>query len=251
MSAAVEIAASEGSEHTGEVKEIPTFSGYLWLRKPADLRVLLLLPVVRSHALDMVSNGTDFKMLIPPKNKAIVGGERVTNPSQNGLENLRPGIIRDALLIPPVEGDQLVDLVNGSREIAAVRRRKTGENENEPKEVLEEPDYDLTVLRIPASVSGKGKDGHILQRVRVVHISRVTLLPYEQDIYENGKVVTKVEYDRYQKIGGIDFPTSILITRPLEEYKLKLDLSKITLNQPQTDDTYVLKIPEGVAIQKM
>ena len=72
ISASVDVAATTGGEHEGQVKEIPTFAGYIFLRKPADLRVLLLLPFVRSRALDIVSDGTTFKLLIPPRKMTIV-----------------------------------------------------------------------------------------------------------------------------------------------------------------------------------
>ena len=69
-------------------------------RKPAMLRMKGLLPLVRNTAFDMVSDGQDFKLWIPPKNKFVVG----TNSDDNyqpdkRLENLRPQYIYDALLL--------------------------------------------------------------------------------------------------------------------------------------------------------
>ena len=32
-----------------------------------------LMPIVRNHAFDMVSDGRDFKLWIPPKNRFVVG----------------------------------------------------------------------------------------------------------------------------------------------------------------------------------
>ena len=46
LNAKVTIKASTGGQHEGEVKEIPAFSGYILLRKPSDLRVIMQLPVV-------------------------------------------------------------------------------------------------------------------------------------------------------------------------------------------------------------
>ena len=46
----------------------------------------------------------------------------------------------------------------------------------------------------------------MLQAQRVMHISRVTMLPYQQDIYDdNGQVVTQATYENYQKYGGSSF----------------------------------------------
>jgi len=70
---------------------------------------------------------------------------------------------------------------------------------------------------------GRGrKTGNELQTIRVTHISRVTLKPYEQDFYDTaGRLVEIVTYDKYQKFGDIDYPTSILITMPIYEYRCR------------------------------
>ena len=90
MNVSVEIAAATGGGKTGQVKEYPSFAGYIFLRKPSQLRVLMLVPVLRSKALDMVSDGDTFKLLIPPRNKAIIGTNEVTKPSSNGLKTCGP-----------------------------------------------------------------------------------------------------------------------------------------------------------------
>lgn len=236
INASVDIAASTGGEHEGKVKEIPTLAGYIFLRKPADLRMLLLVPVFRSRALDMVSNGDQFKLLISaPKVRAVEGADVMTVSSKNGLENLRPTIIRDALLIPPVMPEEYVTLTEGSRILPALAGTK---------ETIEEPDYDLRVQHT--------KSDHELELVRVIHFGRITLQPYEQDIYDHkGRIVTIVKYDKYQKSGEVGFPMSILITRPLDEYKLQINFTKLMLDQKLADDEFVLNFPEGIPVQKM
>jgi hypothetical protein len=235
INAKVNIQASTGGHHQGEVAEIPTFSGFILMRKPSDMRVIMLLPVVGSLALDMASDGKTFKLVIPPKKIAREGTEEVTKPSPKGFENLRPNIIREALQVPPVAADELVSLTEDTRVIPPASGRK---------ESTEEPDYDLTISRV--------KIGNELQTVRVIHISRLTLRPYEQDIYDKaGRLVTIVMYDHYQKTGNIEFPMSIQINRPIDEYILKLDLTKLTLNQEMDDEQFALKLPDGIPVQQM
>jgi len=235
LNATVDITAKTGGEHKGEVKEIPTFAGYMLLRKPTDLRFLLLVPVLRSTALDMVSDGHQFKLWIPSKSRAIEGADEVTTPSKNGLENLRPSIIRDALLIPAIAAEEYITLTENSRILPSVTAKK---------EAIEEPDYDITVLR--------PKSGHVLERVRVIHISRVTLKPYEQDLYDPaGRIVTIVRYDKYQRFNDVDFPMSIVISRPIDEYELRIDVSKLQVNTKLDDEQFLLKIPDNIKIQKM
>ena len=238
----VNITATEGGAHQGQVKELPSFAGYILLRKPADLHVLMLVPFVRSRALDMVSDGKNFKMLIPSKNRAVVGPEEVTTPSKNGLENLRPNIVRDALQIAPVGQNEYVTLTQHSRILPPLRGKK---------ESVEEPDYDLAIQRATHDPDGP-INGHTLELTRILHISRVTLLPFEQDLYDSsGRVVTTIYYDKFQKFNGVDYPMSILIKRPLDEYTLRIDITKLLLNQKLDDEEFLLKIPEGVSVQQM
>ena len=240
LNLSVNITATTGGAHQGAVKEYPSFAGYIFLRKPADLRVLMLAPFVRSRALDMVSDGKNFKLLISlPHAHAIVGPEIMKTPSKNGLENLRPSIIRDALQIPPVDKEDYVAVTTNFRVLAPAHGHK---------EAIEEPDYDLTILR---HKTGEANE-HVLDRVRVIHISRVTLLPYEQDLYDDtGRLVTTISYAKFQKYGELTYPTSILLKRPIDEYTLQIDVTKLVVNQPLDDEQFKLTIPEGVPVQKM
>ena len=235
MSATVEIVASTGGGKTGEVKEFPSFSGYIFLRKPQDLRVLLLVPVLRSKALDMVSDGKMFKLLIPPRNKAIVGSNEVTTPSANGLENLRPYVFLDSLLVKGPKENEIISRTLETRII---------EPTDKAKDLIEEPDYDLNVLGKP--------DGQVAHTDRVIHISRENLMPYRQDIYDaSGQIVTRATYSNYQKYGTVDFPSRIVIERPLDQYVLTVTVTKATFNEKLDDDQFELKIPENVPIKQM
>ena len=235
LNASVLITATTGGGRTGKVTEYTSFRGYIFVRKPHDLRVILQLPVIGSRAMDMVSNGENFTLLIPPRNKAITGTNAVTKPSKNGLENLRPAVFFDSLLVPGVAPDEYVALNESTRLVPVVGKKN---------EDMEEPDYDLAIM--------KQKDGKVLQTLRVVHINRVNMLPYQQDIYnDDGQIVTQALYDKYQMSGGQEFPTLITIKRPLDEYTLKVQITKLTLNEKLEDDQFELKIPAGAVVQKM
>jgi hypothetical protein len=96
------------------------------------------------------------------------------------------------------------------------------------------------------------KAGNILQPERTVHISRVSMLPFEQDIFdEHGQVVTRATYDNYQKYGDEQFPSLINIVRPIDEYSLKIEVTKLKLNGTFDDDQFQLEIPASATVQKM
>jgi outer membrane lipoprotein-sorting protein len=235
LNASVEIVASEGGAREGQIKEFPSSSGYILLRKPEDLNVLLRLPVLGSQALDMVSNGKTWKLWSPPKHLAMMGTSEVAPASQHGLESLRPKVIFDSLLVRGLAPDQIVALTQDSRIIP---------DEKNKKQLIEEPDYDLTILEPP-----QGKTAHTL---RVIHIGRSNLLPYQQDIYDqNGYVVTQTYYSNYQTFANIPFPMKIEIRRPQDQYGLIITINKLVINQKLEDDQFELKFPEGVAVKTM
>lgn len=235
MKATVEISATTGSSLQGHVTESPSFSGYIFMRKPEDMRVILLVPVLRNQAMDMVSNGKTWKLWIPPRNRAMEGTSQVTKPSKNGLENLRPAVFFDSLLVRGPEPTEIASLTSDIRLVPDPKRKK---------DLVEEPDYDLQILSKP--------EGQTAHTHRVIHISRTNLLPYQQDIYdENGDIVTRATYSNYQNYGEISFPSKIVITRPVDQYSLTVTITKLTLNQKMDNDQFEMKIPDTVPIQKM
>ena len=236
MQLQVQISTSTGGSTQGVVKESINFTAYIIVGKPENIRVVLLVPLLGSRALDMVSDGKRFKMFIPTKNCAIVGSD-VSLPSQKGLYSLRPAVILDSLLIHGRSADQVVSMTQDSRVVANPHKRK---------DYIQEPDYDIEFLSQP--------DGPVAHTLRVLHISRVNLLPYRQDIYnDEGKVATQAIYSNYEKFGDIQFPTKIVIQRPLDELGLTIQVEKpkAKFNQNLPSDQFQLNIPTGTATQNM
>src|SRR5208283_4050849 len=118
MQATVDIDSSAGDPKNGRITDYKEIRGYVLARKPAMLRMKGLMPVVRNTAFDMVSDGREFKLWIPPKNKFVVGSNSAefntdpnpadTSPSDKRLENMRPQYIYEALLIPGIGQDDAV-----------------------------------------------------------------------------------------------------------------------------------------------
>jgi hypothetical protein len=165
----------------------------------------------------------------------MTGTSEVTKPSNNGLENLRPSVIFDSLLVHGLKPDEIVVMTQDTRVI---------ENEKNKKDLIEEPDYDLEILARPT--------GQTAHTVRVIHISRANLLPYQQDIYgPDGTVVTRALYSNYQKFGDTPFPMKVEIRRPQDQYTLTVTITKLLMNQKLEDDQFELKIPDSIPIKNM
>ncbi|HMD19757.1 MAG TPA: hypothetical protein VKH40_05520 [Alloacidobacterium sp.] len=235
LKATVEFQASVGGEQKGKVTDYTSVRGYILLRKPEMLRVLGLLPVLNTVAFDMASDGSTFKLRIPHENKAIVGSNTVSKPSSKPLENMRPYVFFDSLLIHGIGPDDLLSLTTDTKTVLDPKK----------KQLLLEPEYDLGVFR-------KNPNNNILVPVRVIHVSRVDLLPNGEDIYDkDGNIQTQAVYGPYESFGDFRFPGSITIKRPLEEYQIVITFQKVTVNQPVPDDQFEMKIPDGTQIQNL
>jgi outer membrane lipoprotein-sorting protein len=235
FNASIELQATEGKGPQGKVIEHPTFSGYIFIRKPEDMRILLRVPLLGSQALNLVSDGKKWTLWIPPRSIAMTGTSDQPDASEHGLESLRPAVILDSLLIQGRNEDQIVSLTQDSRVLPDPKNKK---------DMIEEPDYELAILAQP-----KGKTE---RAIRVIHIGRSTLQPYQQDIYgPDGAIVTRAFYSEYQKFGEVSFPMKIKIDRPRDQYSLTITILKLTLNQAMENDQFEIKIPEGVPVKVM
>jgi outer membrane lipoprotein-sorting protein len=235
FNAGVEISATTGGGLQGKEVQTLSFAGYILMRKPEFLRVLLLVPVVRTSALDMVSDGQNFKLYIPPRKRAIVGSNTITAPSKNGLENLRPDVFFDSMFIQGPEQDEIMSMTTDIRVIESGKKKK---------DLIEEPAYSLQILKRPEGTQAK--------TLRVIHINSTDLLPYQQDIYDkDGHVVTKAYYSDYKYYGNTPYPSKIIIERPRDHYSLTVMITKLTLNGKLDDDQFELKIPEGIPIETL
>lgn len=235
LNATVNFQASVGGQQKGSVTDYTSIRGFILLRKPEMLRVLGLVPVLHTTAFDLASDGKTFKLLIPPKSKAIEGSNTVTKRSKNTLENLRPSVFFDSMLIRGILPDEKMFLTTES----------TTHEDPKTKEMIEEPHYDLYTVRTKP-------DGNELVPLRVIHFDRANLRPVEQDIFnQDGNVETQVLYGPDSTFGDVKFPGTVTIKRPLDEYQIVLTIEKLTFNQALTDDQFENKIPEGIQIQKL
>ena len=238
----VELTPHVGGVHKGKQTDYTSFTSYILIRKPQMLRLLVLVPVLHTHAVDLVSDGKTFTMVIPSKNKAIEGSNSVEKQSTNTLENLRPNMFVDAMLIPSITPDQIVSIINES----------TNAFDPKTKRVVETPEYDLTVLSPPPA---KTAVAQVAKPLRVLRFSRLTLLPAEQDIYNSdGELETQVTYGPYKDFSGTKFPSTVDINRPLDELRLHLAITKIDVNPtnpPITDETFHLTVPSDYQVQKL
>lgn len=231
----VDIDTDVGGAKRGKVTEYQQIRGYILVRKPTMLRMIGLLPVVRSRAFDMVSDGNAFKLSIPAKNRFIIGRNDIVHPSQNALENIRPQHIYDALLLRAIDPKNEIAVLEEGME--------TLKDPKDKKKEIAVPTYSVTVIhRVDPATND-----WILSRKII--FSREDLLPHEQIVYDKqGNVATDAKYEQFQDQGGVMFPQQIVILRPQEEYSITLTLVKFRLNEPLKDDQFALAQPVGAQL---
>ncbi len=222
MTATVDLVPTAGSVYSGVIKEYHDVKGFILLESPSLIRMIGQAPVVRTDIFDMVSNGEEFRLYIPPKQKFIVGPTGFQRPAKNSLENLRPQHILEALLLPLVESAH-------------------------EKTFLEEATEGVTryyvVNVVHASESGQ------LELQRRVWFDRANLDLTRVQYYEpQGRYTEDVHYADYKQFDGVDYPTHIELIRPIEDYRLTITVTKATFNQPITHDKFVLKKPPGAQL---
>ncbi|MCX6616040.1 MAG: hypothetical protein NTZ98_08075 [Acidobacteria bacterium] len=220
VTATVDLEPTLGTVLKGEISQLKDVRGYVLIRKPNMIRMFGLYPVVRTRAFDMASNGTDFELFVPVKNKFIVGKNHLDKPSPRKLENLRPQHIFEALVIAPPEKGERAVLENDTDETNAY--------------------YIVHLLR---------EEGGRLLLTRNIWFDRVRLSIARQEIFdETGDIVSDSRYNDYDDVRGVAFPKKISVMRPKDEYGVALTVLKLQLNETLGDEKFALTQPPGTEL---
>lgn len=231
LKATVDIDSSVGGRKKGQVTDYKEIRGFVLARKPDALHMKGLMPIVRTTAFDMVSDGQGFKLWIPSKNKFVIGKNNVDTPNTDQpMENIRPQNIYEALLIRPVDPDnEIAVLENGYETLHDAKGNR-----------MLQDDYELTVIQ-------KYDKGWRLERKIV--FGRTDLKPHRQFIYsEDGSVATDARYAEYKDFDGVSFASRIEIFRPQEEYDITLNMLEVEINHDLKDEQFVLEEPPGAVV---
>ena len=191
LKAVVGIATSVGGSRRGKVTDYHEIRGYILASKPSLLRMTGLLPVLEDRMFDMVSSGHEFRLWIPSRNQFIVGNDQVT-VSPEPVENLRPQVIYDTLLLQPIDSqDDVIVMEQGNQTIVDPKTRK-------PEF---QPDYTLDVIR---------RTDHGWYLSRKTFFDRTDLQPREQIIYDrNGSIETDAHYEQFNIFNGFRSPPGL------------------------------------------
>jgi outer membrane lipoprotein-sorting protein len=211
-----------GTVERSHITEYKDVRGYILFRKPADIRIIGLFPVVRNTAFDMVSNGSTFRLYLPSSNQFVEGQNEIIQPSKTKLENLRPQHFLDAIFVRPFAPNAKVILENFT-------------DEDNAYYILHE---------VQETQPG------VLDLLRTVWFDRVDLRIARQIILDKaGNILTDARYSSWSLFDTVQFPKHIEINRPQDEYGVVLDVVKMDINKGITDDKFVLNQPAGSTLR--
>ena len=235
LTATVEMRATMLKPQEGLATDYPSVHGWIVMQKPSQMRVVgQLLGTVK--VFDMASDGKRFTILIPPKSRAIEGPNKLTKKSDKQMENLRPGFFFDAMMVRGLDPEDYYAEISDTETI----------EDAEKKHLTLMPEYVLSITKHATNGSKRDKP------VRVITFHRDDLQPSNQDLYdEPGNLESQVSYSGYRDFNGKQFPSKVVIKRPLEGIQLTLTVDKVNTDVPLPADEFSVKIPPGTQIQHL
>jgi hypothetical protein len=234
LNATVELKPTAGSKYSGVIQEYHEVKAFLLLARPASIRVIGQVPVIGKTAFDMASDGETFRVSIPSKNKFLVGPVAVTRASDKPIENLRPQHLLDAFLWPEIRMEEEVLFEEFNDEAGRY--------------------YILTVLR----------GGYRTEILRKIWFDRADLqVSRLENFGPNGMLQTDIHLSDWRPLdapaatgaGGesaapaagavTSFARTIVMDRPHDDYRLDLQVNKISVNEPIPPARFQLDQPPG------
>ncbi len=235
LNATVELKPTAGSKYSGVIDEYHEVKAFLLAARPAEIRMIGQAPVIGKTVFDMASDGETFRVSIPSKNKFLVGPVAVERNSAKPIENLRPQHLLDALLWPEIRKEEAVTLKEFNDEKGRY--------------------YVLTVLR----------GGYQVEVLREIWFDRANLQVVRMQTFgPKGSLVSDVSFADWEPldsaagqntatptppaVGVSSFPRTIRIERPHDDYKLEMQVTKVTLNEEIPAERFKLEQPAGAEL---
>jgi len=236
LNATVELKPTAGSKYSGVIDEYHEVKAFLLAARPAEIRVIGQAPVIGTTVFDMASDGETFRVSVPSKNKFLVGSVGVERASSKPIENLRPQHLLDALLWPEIRKEETVILKEFNDEKSRY--------------------YVLTILR----------GGYQVEVLREIWFDRADLqVTRMQTFGPKGVLLSDIQLANWQPLdspagqtpaatpstGVTSFPRVLRIERPKDDYKLDLQVTKISLNEEIPADGFKLEQPTGAELVRV
>lgn len=229
INASISIKLTAGTAYSGVIKQYHEVNGFLLAQRPASIRVIGQAPIVGTNIFDMVSDGETFHIFIPSKNQFLVGPASLRRQSPKPIENLRPQHLIEAIFLSPIPDDAPVLF--------------------EADDEAEARYYLLTIIHPGPEASAASTSSTDWQIARKIWFDRADLSIARLKVYDpSGAANADVRYSQWDSFAGIRFPRQIALTRPGEDYVLRIGINKMTANETVPPERFVLHQPSGTEL---
>lgn len=224
VNSTVELKTTAGSKYSGLIQEYHEVKAFLLAARPAKVRMIGQAPVIGKNIFDMASDGKEFRVWIPSKNKFLVGEVAQERLSDKPLENLRPQHLLDALLWQEIRQEETVLIEEFSDETARyyVLTELRGARSTEIYRKIWFDRADLNVVRLESF----GPKGVLLSDNRFSDWQALSDTPLPAN-------------------SPSAFPRTIRIDRVHDDYRLDLQFTKVVLNGELDVARFQLAQPAG------
>lgn len=213
-----------GSLVSGELKDYHEIKGFLLYREPDHLRMIGQIPAFGVNALDMVSDGHEFKVAFAPYKKFILGSALDHPHSPKPLENLRPFHILEVLKPAPIA-------LQSEHHILF------------REEVSEGRDNFYVIYDVDHRPNGAS----FLRRK--LWIDRFDLTLARQQLFSEGGVLeSDARYSGHSRWAEVLYPHKVNMFRPRQDYGLTMFFDEIKSNLPLDDSKFELTQPKGYEV---
>jgi hypothetical protein len=229
-SSSITLTLTAGKIESGRLDKYRSAPGYILLKRPDSLRLVLQAPVTKTSILDLTSVGDSFDVWIPSENRYFIG--------KNSARQLFAEGAPDIPEIPPIRATHILEAVfPGSMPIGA------------PEELVsmeEAADADTRYYILAAYKRG---ESNRIRIIRKIWVERFELTIARQQIYQaNGQIVSDIAYSNGIRVNGFLLPDYIHIDRPLDDYSLDIGFKKWSLNPELRENAFIMPPPPKAQI---
>jgi outer membrane lipoprotein-sorting protein len=232
VNASVELVPTAGSAYSGVIQQYHEVNAFILAAKPAMIRVIGQAPVISKNVFDMTSDGQQFHVYIPSKNKFIVGPAALERSAEKPIENLRPQHILDAIFWPeiPAAASVIFEEADEAASRYYVLTVLSPASQQEPEQKIWFDRADLSLCRV--QIFGTG--GRLLS-----------------DVHMDSWQAAAPSATASNAAAQPRFPWHIVLNRPHDDYQLEIRVKKITLNEEISSDRFKLDQPAGTELIKL
>ncbi len=215
---------SRGGAKSGVLDQYRQTKGYVFVERPAHIRIQVQLPIVLTTVAIMVSDGQQYRVSIPIKNQFVIRDVNEPVSSKSSFADLRPQVFLDGLF---VDIRPYFDRTN-------------------VRHFLEETVEGVRSFYVFSFFDIANPDVQLIEKV---WIDRTDLEVSRKQVFgKDGRVETEANYQNYHSENGIDFPGVVVIRRSVEDFTVKMTFQQTTLNEKLDANVFDLPRPDGAEL---